>query len=142
MLLFGGRPPGPSFALRTLAFLGKDECLPEPPPEGEYVVSAEEREAILAAFRETFTGGKSVPTEDGYYLSGHVSVEATSATKAWNGAAGAVFDRLRRNATVRDANEALKALDFLYLEVIEEGFEDVVARALSEAEQADGRPTG
>lgn len=132
-LLFGGRLLYPSFSVRAVAFLGKDERRSDPPSEDEYVVSPEEREAIVAAFRSTFdSGGRLTPTEegDGHYLSGEACVEASDAVKAWNGAAGGLFELLQESRSVRDAKEALKALDFLYLEVLEEGFEDLVRRTL------------
>lgn len=134
-LLFGGRPLHASFGLRAVAFLGKDERRPEPSSEGEYVVGAGEREAIIAAFREVFhEDGRLVPTErdDGYFVSGKVCVQAPSATKAWNGAAGSLYRLLQQSGAVRDVKEAFKALDFLYLEVVEEGFEDLAAQAFSD----------
>lgn len=139
-LLFGAGPLYPSFRLRAVAFVGKDERRAVPPSEGEYVVDAEERAEILAAFRAVFNeDSKTLPTEedDGCHLSGVASVEALSAIKAWNGAAGAVYERLKRSAAVRNAEKAIEALGFLYLEVVEEGAEDVVARALS-AEDRNG----
>lgn len=111
---------------------GKDERRAAPPSEGEYVVSPQEREDIVAAFCDTFgRRGRTVPAEggDGHYLSGEASVQAPDAAKAWNGAAGRLFGLLTESGAVRDARGALKALDFVYLQVVEEGFEDLVARA-------------
>ena len=134
-LLFGGGPVYPSFRLRAAVLLGKDEYrLESSSPEDDYRIGEEERGRIAAAFHGAFPKNRgAVPTDDGDadVLAGSTTVEERNAAKAWNSVVNKLFGTLSGDGAVRDPGEALKALDFLYLEVAEEVFEDLVARALS-----------
>jgi hypothetical protein len=142
-MLFGGQPLYPTFRLRAVAFLPKGEdCLGggTPPDDDRLVLGEGERGAIIAAFREAFPdGGGAAPNarNDAYVVSGMATVEAPDVAKAWNGAVGRLLFLLSESAAVRDAEAALKELDFLHVEATEEGFEELVGRALLEEGRED-----
>lgn len=133
--LFAGVPHCPEFRLRAAVFLGKDEYRLGPVSEDDYLVPKEERAQIAAAFRGAFPEEPgSVPTEsgDGDVLAGSTTVEAKSLVESWNLTVRDLHARLSESPEVRDPLKAIHAIDFLFLEIREEGmFEQLVARALS-----------
>lgn len=130
--LFGGGHINPAYRVRAAAFLGKEECLPDRVGRGPMIDGAQ-RGRIAAAFREAFPeGGGTVPTEfgDGDVLGGAAFVEAPDQAAAWILVVRKLRGFLTDDGGIPDAEAAFSALDFVHVEVSDEGWEDLVARAL------------